>query len=94
MKRRRVSTEPARAQFEIEDDIDGSNRSGEEEERNTIKLGTYNIRDGRNGGLESALRAMAKGNVDLGVFQETKLPPGIYTRHSSGYHVMATASPN
>ena len=33
-----------------------------------IKFGTYNIRNGRNGGLESALRGMAQANIDLGVF--------------------------
>ena len=44
-----------------------------------IKFGTYNIRNGRNGGLESALRVMAQANIDLGVFQETKCTDGIYT---------------
>ena len=55
-----------------------------------IKFGTYNIGNGRNGGLESALRGMAKANIDLGVFQETKCTDGIYTRESTGYRVVAT----
>ena len=38
----------------------------------SIKFGTYNIRNGRNGGLEAALRGMAQANIDLGVLQETK----------------------
>ena len=59
-----------------------------------IKLCTYNARDGRNGGLESALRAMAQANVDVGVLTEAKLPPNMCTRHSSGCNVIATASPN
>ena len=43
----------------------------------TIRFGTYNIWNGRNGGLESALRGMGQTNVDVGVFQETKLTDGI-----------------
>ena len=57
---------------------DGSpRRTGAEDIAKTIRLATYNIRNGRNGGLEAALRAMAQANVDLGVFQETKLTEGI-----------------
>ena len=37
---------------------------------------------------------MAQANVDLGVFQETKLTDGIYTRWSSDYHVHATDAPS
>ena len=44
-----------------------------------IRFGTYNIRIGRNGGMESALRGMAQANMDLGIFQETKCTDGIYT---------------
>ena len=44
-----------------------------------IRFGTYNIRNGRNGGLVSALRGMAQVNMDLGIFQETKCTEGIYT---------------
>eukprot|EP00978_Attheya_sp_CCMP212_P033499 scaffold135307_cov66-Attheya_sp.AAC.1 len=43
----------------------------------TIRLVSYtNIRNGRAGRFEAALRAMAQANVDLGVFQETKLTDG------------------
>ena len=59
-----------------------------------IKFGTYNIRNGRNGGLESALRGIAQTNIDLGVFQETKCTDGIYTRESAGYRVVATDAPS
>ena len=59
-----------------------------------IKFGTYNIRNGRNGGLESALRGMAQANIDLGVFQETKCTDGVYTRASAGYGVIATDAPS
>ena len=51
--------------------------------RETIKFGTYNIRNIRNGGLESALRGMSQANMELGIFQETKLKNGVYTRHKS-----------
>ena len=34
-----------------------------------IRFSTYNIRNGRNGGLESELRGMAQANIDLGIFQ-------------------------
>ena len=57
--------------------------------RETIRFGTYNIRNGRNGGLESALRGMSQTNKDLVIFQETKLTNGIYTRRSAGYSIVA-----
>ena len=50
-----------------------------------IKFGTYNIRNGRNRGLEAALRGMAQANIDMGVFQETKCTDGVYTCASAGY---------
>ena len=55
-----------------------------------IRFGTYNIRNGRNGGLDSALRGMSQANMDLGIFQETKCTDKIYTRESAGYRVVAT----
>ena len=66
---------------------------GSTEEEVPIKFGTYNIRNGRNGAFESALRGMAQANIDLGVFQETKCTDGIYTRASAGYRVVATDAP-
>ena len=63
-------------------------------ERVPIIFGTYNIRNGRNGGLESALREMAQSNMDLGIFQETKFTDRIYTRKSDGYSVVATDTPS
>eukprot|EP00978_Attheya_sp_CCMP212_P038944 scaffold198139_cov29-Attheya_sp.AAC.1 len=59
----------------------GPAREGEEEGEKTtsIRIASYNIRNGQVGGLEAALRAMAQANVDVGVFQETKLTDGIYT---------------
>ena len=59
-----------------------------------IKFGTYNIRNGRNGGLELALRGMAQANIDPIVFQETKCTDRIYTRESAGYRVVATDAPS
>ena len=45
---------------------------------------SYNIRNGRNGGLESELQVISQVNVDIGVFQETHFTRGIYTRESGG----------
>ena len=58
-----------------------------------IRFGTYNIRNGRNGGLESALRGMSQANMDLGIYQEKKATDGIYTRGSAGYIVVAIDAP-
>ena len=37
-----------------------------------IRFGTYNIRNGCNGGLESALRRVSQANMDLGIFKEKR----------------------
>ena len=59
-----------------------------------IRFGTYNIRNGRNGVLESELRGMSQANMDLGIFQETKVTDCIYTRGSAGYSVVVTDAPS
>ena len=59
-----------------------------------IRFGTYKICNGRNGGLEAALRGLSQANMDLGILQETKLTNGIYTRGSDGYSVVATDAPS
>ena len=59
-----------------------------------IRFGTYSIRNGRKGGLESALRGMSQANMDLGILQETKITNGVYTRGSAGYKVIATDAPS
>lgn len=63
-----------------------------EAERTLICIATFNIRSGRAGRLELALRSMEQMNVDLGILTEAKLTDGIYTRFSSGYHVCATTA--
>ena len=67
---------------------------GSTEEEVPIKFGTYNIRNGRNGGLEAALRGMAQASIDLGVFPETKCTDGVYTCASDGYRIVATDTPS
>ena len=52
---------------------------GPTEEEVPIKSGTYNIRNGPNGGLEAALRGMEQANLDMGILQETKITNGVYT---------------
>ena len=59
-----------------------------------IRFGTYNIRNVRKGGLESAIRGMSQANMDLGILQETKITNGIYNRGSPGYKVIATDATN
>ena len=59
-----------------------------------IKFGTYNIRNGWNGGLEAAIRGMEQANIDMGFMQETKITNGVYTRASAGYRVVATDAPS
>ena len=59
-----------------------------------IRFGTYTIRHGRKGGLESALRGMSQANMDLGILQETKITDGVYTRGSAGYKFIATDAPS
>ena len=62
----------------------------------SITLATYNIRNGRAWGLETALRALSQMGVDIGILTETKLTGGIHTRFCCGYRVFATqaASPH
>ena len=60
----------------------------------SITVATYNICSGRNGGLESALRAMDSIGADLGILLETKVTDGIYTQNSSGYSVVASNAPS
>ena len=59
-----------------------------------IRFGTYNICNGYNGGLESLFRRMSQPNMDLGIFRETKLTGGIYTRGSAGCSVVAIDAPS
>ena len=57
-------------------------------------IGTYNIQNGRNRGLEAALRGMYQANLHMGILQETKITDGVYTRASAGYRVVATDAPS
>ena len=41
-----------------------------------------------------ALRGMSQANMVLGIFQETNLMDGVYTRGSAGYSVIATDAPS
>jgi hypothetical protein len=60
----------------------------------SVALASFNIRSGRNGGLESALRVMDNLGIDLGFLVETKLTGGVYTRFLSGYNVLALEAPS
>ena len=63
-------------------------------EKVPIRFDTYNIRNGRNGGLEAALRGMSQANMDLGIRQETKLTDGIYKCGSASYSLIVTDAPS
>ena len=56
--------------------------------RVSIRFGTYIFCYSRNIILGSALIWMSKANMDLGIFQETKLTNGLYTRGSAGYSIV------
>ena len=60
----------------------------------TFRMGTYNIITGQGGGILSALRAMGKLGVDVGVLQETKMTKGIYPRQGFGYSVFCSDAPS
>ena len=49
-----------------------------------IRLASLNIRTGRVGGLETALRVLQKGKVDVGFLQETKLTQVIHNHYGAG----------
>jgi len=51
---------------------------------------SWNIQSGRNGGLDSACRALESLGVDIAVLQETKLTGGVHTRASHGYSIAAS----
>ena len=47
-----------------------------------IRFGSYNICNGWNGRIESVVRGMSQANIDLGIFQETKVAGGGFTQES------------
>ena len=69
-------------------------RGGRREAVRPIRFGTYNICNGWNGGIESALKGIPQANVDLGVFQETKVTKWVYMREPSGYWVVVSNVPS
>ncbi len=56
----------------------------------SIVVASWNIRNGRNGRLESALRAIEAMGVDIGILLETKVTGGVYTCFLSGYSIIAS----
>ena len=70
---------------------DGGQTGGYRE--TVILLGTYNIRNGRNGGLDSVMRVMSQYNLDLGFFQQKKVPDRIHTCVSAGYRILSVDTP-
>jgi hypothetical protein len=60
----------------------------------SIVVASWNICNGCNGGLESALTAMEAMDVNLGILMETKVTGGIYTQNLSGYSVITSDAPS
>ena len=60
----------------------------------SVEMVSGDIRNGRNRGLEAALRVMDQANLDMGILQETKITDGVYTRASARYRVVATDAPS
>ena len=58
-----------------------------------ILFGTYNICNGRTSGLDSALREIYQANLDLGLFQYTKVLDDIHMRMFLGYRVVVVYAP-
>ena len=67
----------------------GGGRGDRKEAVRTICFRSYNICNGHNFGLDSALLGTLQANMDLGIFQYMKVKNGIYTRELVGYRVMA-----
>ena len=56
-------------------------------------MASYNIRDGRNGGLQSAARALDKAKVDIAVLQEVKITDAKFaTRKWVGYEILTASA--
>ena len=59
-----------------------------------IRFSTYNIRNGRNGVLNSALMGMKQANLYLGVLQKTKVADGIHKHASVECRILADNAPS
>ena len=57
----------------------------------TISIASYNVRDGRRGGLHSAVRSLKRGRVDVAFLQETKIAKAKFAaRAYRGYTIRVT----
>ena len=72
----------------------GGGVQGEEENAVDICFGSYNIRNGSNGGIDLALLAMAQENMDLGVLYEMKIIGRFYTCFLSDYNMLVLETPS
>ena len=59
-----------------------------------IHSGTYNIWNGRNGGLKSDIWGVSQSKLDLGLFQDTKVAYGVHIHASVGYRIFTTDAPS
>jgi hypothetical protein len=59
-------------------------------ETTNIRIATYIIRNGHQGNLERALRALKKMNIDIGVLEEKNIDDERYTKQCFDYEVLVT----
>jgi exonuclease III len=74
----------------IHDGRENTIEDDEKKKTKQIRIATYNIRNGRKGKLEGALRALEKMNIDIGILEETKITNDCYTKNCFGFEVIAT----
>ena len=67
-----------------------TNDKGMKDQGVRIRLSTFNIRNGRAGNLEGALRAMEKMKQDIFLLTEVKQTDERYTKKAFGFDVIAT----
>ena len=70
----------------------GASAPGEVRQRRrtsgSISVASYNIRDGRRGGLHSAVRSLKRGLIDVAILQETKIAKANFAAQSyQGYTI-------
>ena len=61
---------------------------------NIIRFRYYSIRNGSSAGINASLQGMYYANLDLGVFQETKVVNGFHTQKLVGYRVLLADAPS
>ena len=59
-----------------------------------VRFGKFNIQNGQNRGLKSALHGLDQGQIDCVILQETKLTNRFYTQEARDFWVMSKEAPS